>query len=214
MNIIIDQIRTNKFNLNTIIDPTIHNIRNINDAETYIKMLQERKQDVNKYINALSTDVTTTDEWKEIYKNTERIHTMNIQEQLKNSIEDYLECIYQINLGQGVKSTDIAAKLSVSKPSVHRAIVTLAEMGLLSQEKYSLIYLTEAGQKKAAEVSEKHEILSGFLQDVLGIAPDVAEEEACKMEHGVSMETVQKFNALRKKLSEKLDLETLWEKSE
>jgi DtxR family Mn-dependent transcriptional regulator len=130
------------------------------------------------------------------------------------SIEDYLECIYQINLGQGVKSTDIAAKLSVSKPSVHRAIVTLAEMGLLSQEKYSLIYLTEAGQKKAAEVSEKHEILSGFLQDVLGIAPDVAEEEACKMEHGVSMETVQKFNALRKKLSEKLDLETLWEKSE
>ena len=130
------------------------------------------------------------------------------------SIEDYLECIYQINLGQGVKSTDIAAKLSVSKPSVHRAIVTLAEMGLLSQEKYSLIYLTEAGQKKAAEVSEKHEILSGFLQDVLGISPDVAEEEACKMEHGVSMETVQKFNALRKKLSEKLDLETLWEKSE
>jgi DtxR family Mn-dependent transcriptional regulator len=130
------------------------------------------------------------------------------------SIEDYLECIYQINLGQGVKSTDIAAKLSVSKPSVHRAIVTLAEMGLLSQEKYSLIYLTEAGQKKAAEVSEKHEILSGFLQDVLGIAPDVAEEEACKMEHGVSMETVQKFNALRKKLSEKMDLETLWEKSE
>ena len=130
------------------------------------------------------------------------------------SIEDYLECIYQINMGQGVKSTDIAAKLSVSKPSVHRAIVTLAEMGLLSQEKYSLIYLTEAGQKKAAEVSEKHEILSGFLQDVLGIAPDVAEEEACKMEHGVSMETVQKFNALRKKLSEKLDLETLWEKSE
>ena len=130
------------------------------------------------------------------------------------SIEDYLECIYQINLGQGVKSTDIAAKLSVSKPSVHRAIVTLAEMGLLSQEKYSLIYLTEAGQKKAAEVSEKHEILSGFLQDVLGIAPDVAEEEACKMEHGVSMETVQKFNALRNKLSEKLDLETLWEKSE
>ena len=92
------------------------------------------------------------------------------------SIEDYLECIYQINLGQGVKSTDIAAKLSVSKPSVHRAIVTLAEMGLLSQEKYSLIYLTEAGQKKAAEVSEKHEILSGFLQDVLGIAPDVVEE--------------------------------------
>lgn len=127
------------------------------------------------------------------------------------SIEDYLECIYQTNRGQGVKSTDIASKLSVSKPSVHRAIVTLAEMGLVTQEKYSLIYLTESGQKKAAEVSTKHEILSGFLQDVLGIDPEVAEEEACKMEHGVSMETVQKFAALKGKLSQKLNLAELWQ---
>ena len=130
------------------------------------------------------------------------------------SIEDYLECIYQVNQGQGVKSTDIAAKLSVSKPSVHRAIVTLAEMGLLSQEKYSLIYLTEAGQKKAAEVNAKHEILSSFLQDVLGIEADVAEEEACKMEHGVSMETAQKFDALKELLRAKLDLASLWSKTE
>lgn len=126
------------------------------------------------------------------------------------SIEDYLECIYQTNRGQGVKSTDIASKLSVSKPSVHRAIVTLSEMGLVTQEKYSLIYLTESGQKKAAEVSMKHEILSSFLQDVLGIAPEVAEEEACKMEHGVSMDTVQKFNVLKKTISEKMDLSQLW----
>ncbi len=126
------------------------------------------------------------------------------------SIEDYLECIYRINRGQGVKSTDIASMLSVSKPSVHRAIVTLAEMGLLSQEKYSLIYLTEAGQKKAAEVSEKHKILSGFLQDVLGIEAEVAEEEACKMEHGVSMETVQRFAVLKKLLDEKAELTKLW----
>ena len=126
------------------------------------------------------------------------------------SIEDYLECIYQTNRGQGVKSTDIASKLSVSKPSVHRAIVTLSEMGLVTQEKYSLIYLTESGQKKAAEVSMKHEILSSFLQDVLGIAPEVAEEEACKMEHGVSMDTVQKINALKKAISEKMDLSQLW----
>lgn len=127
------------------------------------------------------------------------------------SIEDYLECIYQTNGGQGVKSTDIAAKLSVSKPSVHRAIVTLAEMGLLTQEKYSLIYLTEAGQKKAAEVSEKHRILSGFLQEVLDIPADVAEEEACKMEHGVSMETMRKLETLHEFLAERIDLASLWQ---
>ena len=126
------------------------------------------------------------------------------------SIEDYLECIYQTNQGQGVKSTDIAAKLSVSKPSVHRAIVTLADMGLVQQEKYSLIYLTEAGQKKAAEVSAKHEILSGFLQAVLGISSETAEEEACKMEHGVSMETALRFDQLQKLLADKVDLQELW----
>ena len=126
------------------------------------------------------------------------------------SIEDYLECIYQTNQGQGVKSTDIAAKLAVSKPSVHRAIVTLTEMGLVEQEKYSLIYLTEAGQMKAAEVSAKHEILSGFLQTVLGISAEVAEEEACKMEHGVSMETARRFERLQKMLDEKVDLQEFW----
>lgn len=131
------------------------------------------------------------------------------------SIEDYLECIYQTNRGQGVKSTDIAFKLAVSKPSVHRAIVTLSEMGLVTQEKYSLIYLTEEGQKKAAEVNMKHEILSSFLQEVLGIPAEVAEEEACKMEHGVSVETAMKFDALKKALGEKMDLQQLWtEKAE
>ena len=126
------------------------------------------------------------------------------------SIEDYLECIYQTKQGQGVKTTDNAEKLSVSKPSVHRAIVTLTEMGLVQQEKYSLIYLTEAGQKKAAEVSAKHEILSGFLQNVLGIPAEIAEEEACKMEHGVSMETAQRFEGLQKLLADKVDLKELW----
>lgn len=122
------------------------------------------------------------------------------------SVEDYLECIYQVNRGQGVKSTDIATKLAVSRPSVHRAINTLSEMGLLTQERYSLIYLTESGQKKAAEISEKHSILSSFLQDVLGIEPGTAEEEACKMEHGVSLDTLERLRRLRELLASKADL--------
>lgn len=125
------------------------------------------------------------------------------------SVEDYLECIYQVNRGQGVKSTDIATKLAVSRPSVHRAINTLSEMGLLTQERYSLIYLTENGQKKAAEISEKHAILSSFLQDVLGIEPETAEEEACKMEHGVSLDTLERLRRLRELLASKADLAQL-----
>ena len=59
------------------------------------------------------------------------------------SIEDYLETIYQLDLGAGVKSIHIANKLQVSKPSVHRAINTLGQMGLLTQEKYSQIYFPQ-----------------------------------------------------------------------
>ena len=112
------------------------------------------------------------------------------------SIEDYLETIYQLDMGAGVKSTHIAEKLQVSKPSVHRAINTLAQMGLLTQEKYSQIYLTESGKAKAREVNCKHEILSRFLQETLAIPMETAEEEACKMEHGVSLETVARVEQL------------------
>ncbi len=146
-----------------------------------------------------------------IFINISKKRRIGMNGKFTPSIEDYLECIFQINRGQGVKSTDIATHLSVSKPSVHRAIVTLAEMGLLTQEKYSLIYLTEAGQKKAAEVSAKHESLSLFLQEVLAISPEVAEEEACKMEHGVSRETTEKLDRLRCMLKEKIDISNLWE---
>ena len=99
-------------------------------------------------------------------------------------------------MGAGVKSTHIAEKLQVSKPSVHRAINTLAQMGLLTQEKYSQIYLTESGKAKAREVNCKHEILSRFLQETLAIPMETAEEEAFIMEHGVSMETVARVEQL------------------
>jgi DtxR family Mn-dependent transcriptional regulator len=111
---------------------------------------------------------------------------------LTPSIEDYLETIYrQSDLGKiGVRSTDVAAQLQVAKPSVNRALRNLIEGGLITQAPYALIYLTEEGKAQAAGIFNRHRTLQLFLRDVLGVKEPVAEEDACKMEHIISEQTM------------------------
>lgn len=111
---------------------------------------------------------------------------------LTPSIEDYLETIYILEQKQaGVRSIDVAAQLMVSKPSVNKALRYLISTGLAEQEKYSLIYLTPEGRTKAKEVMNRHETLKEFLFDLLGVPEERAEEEACRMEHVMSNDTVR-----------------------
>lgn len=109
------------------------------------------------------------------------------------SIEDYLETIYELGPNTGVRLVDVSGKMSVTKPSVNRAVSVLVKSGLVTQEKYGLIYLTKEGIKKASEIRGRHEILSRFLQDILKVPGQTAEEEACKIEHVLSQETADKL---------------------
>jgi DtxR family Mn-dependent transcriptional regulator len=95
-----------------------------------------------------------------------------------------------------VRVTDIASRLNVSKPSVLTALKVLEEQGLLEHERYSHVALTEKGMAQAAEIRERHHILTAFLMDVVGVNPDTAEKDACKMEHVLSEETLQKMQLL------------------
>jgi DtxR family Mn-dependent transcriptional regulator len=113
---------------------------------------------------------------------------------LSPSIEDYLEAIYMLDADQkGVRSIDVAAQLSVSKPSVNKALHNLTNAGLAKQEKYSLIYLTKTGREKAREVMNRHETIKEFLINILKVAEPTAENEACMIEHAMSNETVSKM---------------------
>lgn len=113
---------------------------------------------------------------------------------LRKSGEDYLEAILFIEEEKGiVKSVDIATYLGVSKPSVNKALTILQEMGYVSKPNYSQVTITQEGRKKAKAVAQKHSALTRLLTDVLGVSEDVAEKDACKIEHDISEETTQKL---------------------
>ena len=112
--------------------------------------------------------------------------------------EDYLETILMIESEQdesGVRITDIAKKLGVTKPSVIRSIKNLASEGFVTQESYGDIYLTEKGRLKAGQVLGRHKVIRTFLEEILGVDPEQADADACKIEHVVSSETMEKLSS-------------------
>ena len=108
--------------------------------------------------------------------------------------ENYLEAIVMLQNEKGyVRSTDIADKLSVSKASVSRAMGVLRENGYILMDKRGLVSLTEQGEKKAEEVYERHLILTKYLEGHIGVSAEIAEKDACRMEHILSPETFAKI---------------------
>ena len=105
---------------------------------------------------------------------------------LSASLEDYLEAILVLVDEWGhahVKS--IAERLDVTMPSVTGALHNLAERGLVNYHPYSTVTLTERGLKIASRVRNRHRAFHTFFEQVLGVAPDVAAENACRIEHAV-----------------------------
>ena len=108
-------------------------------------------------------------------------------EKLSVSLEDYIEEIYNQILKNGhAKVTAIADKLRVKKASVTGALNVLSEKKLINYAPYSPITLTPEGEKIAKNILLKHEKLSEFFMEVLGLDRQEAVETACKMEHIVS----------------------------
>lgn len=92
-----------------------------------------------------------------------------------------------------VRITDLAAKLRVAKASATQAVSSLANLRLVKQERYGPVELTPRGKELASRVLKKHRTIRRFLIEVLDIPPEVAEKDACSMEHGVSQQTMEKL---------------------
>lgn len=118
------------------------------------------------------------------------------------SHEDYLEAIVMLGgtTEAPVRSVDVANKLGVSKASVNKAISALKEQQLVVQPHYGDITLTEEGYAYGNSVLGRHRMLFDFLTKAVGIAPEVAEEEACQMEHAISDDSFEKWEAFVGKL--------------
>ena len=112
---------------------------------------------------------------------------MKIQE----SMENYLETIYVLNQKTGfVRSVDVAAAMSFSKPSVSNAMKKLKAEGYVTIEEKGRIVLTEKGKAVAENTYEKHCVISHWLMHI-GVSRETALEDACRMEHILSEESFQ-----------------------
>jgi DtxR family transcriptional regulator, Mn-dependent transcriptional regulator len=117
--------------------------------------------------------------------------------QLSSQMEDYLETIYQLCREEGVaRVKGIAERLEVTNPSVVGAVKNLKRRKLVWQERYGYIRLTEEGQKIAGAINHRHEVLSCFFEKFLGLDPETASGDACRIEHAVSAETVQRLRSV------------------
>jgi DtxR family Mn-dependent transcriptional regulator len=113
---------------------------------------------------------------------------------LTASLEDYLEVIFQIIADkQAVRPKDIAKRLKVSNPSVTGALRSLAGKELINYAPYDVITLTPAGKKAALDVIRRHEVLHDFLVNVLAIDERAADEAACKMEHSIPKDILERL---------------------
>lgn len=111
--------------------------------------------------------------------------------QMSPSLEDYLETVLELSRDdQGVRTTDIAARLDVSKASVNQAVGLLVERHLARREKYGPVFLTDDGVAAAQVIRQRHEAIKSFLINVLGVNEAIAEVDACKIEHVVSAKTM------------------------
>lgn len=114
---------------------------------------------------------------------------MKIQE----SGEDYLEAILILKEQKGVvHAIDVARHLNFSKPSVSRAVKILREDGDLTVDPDGAIELTEKGLEIAERIYERHRLLTLWFTE-LGVSPQQAAEDACRVEHDISAETFQKL---------------------
>ncbi|MEA4849316.1 MAG: metal-dependent transcriptional regulator [Clostridiaceae bacterium] len=116
------------------------------------------------------------------------------------SKEDYLKIMLELSKGEGIRSIDIARALGISKASVSRMMGTLKDEGYVTKEKYGTVTLTEKGRNVAANIKRRYELLKRFLQDVLGVEASTAAKDACRIEHLISPETMDKVDRQLEKL--------------
>jgi Mn-dependent DtxR family transcriptional regulator len=110
--------------------------------------------------------------------------------------ENYLETILILEKELGsVRSIDIARKLDFSKPSVSRAVGLLKEDHLIEVGSNGSIALTQKGRTLAESIYERHTVLTRFFMEIAKVPEEIAEEDACRVEHIISDQT---FEGLKK----------------
>ena len=114
---------------------------------------------------------------------------------VSEAIENYLETIYILSQKQSeVHAIDICSYLSYSRPTVSIVLRQMREHGLVTVNADNHIYLTDEGREIAERIYERHTLLTRMLMS-LGVSEEIAQKDACKIEHDLSPET---FEAIKR----------------
>jgi Mn-dependent DtxR family transcriptional regulator len=124
------------------------------------------------------------------------IFDLEVHMKIQKSAEDYLEAMLMLKEEHGyIRSVDIARKLGITKPSVSYAVKRLRENGYITMNEDMFIDLTDSGMDIASRVYDRHKTLSDFFER-MGIDPETAVDDACKVEHDLSEKTFQAIKKL------------------
>jgi len=89
-----------------------------------------------------------------------------------------------------VRVRDIASKKSVKMPSVTAALIKLKNLGMVDYNRYDYLTLTDKGMTRAANLARRHHVLRKFFNELLGVELQIADRDACIVEHELSRETI------------------------
>ena len=121
---------------------------------------------------------------------------MSPGKKLHASGEDYLEAILLLQKKMSmVRSVDVARHMEVSKPSVCHAVALLKDGGFLTMDEDFSLCLTDVGREVAESIYERHCFLTKQLISI-GVDPETAEADACRIEHDISAETYERLKEL------------------
>jgi len=113
---------------------------------------------------------------------------------ISESGENYLEAILLLgNENKLVRVNEISRRMKVSMPSVHTALHLLEDRGLITHERYGHVELTKKGRAAARKIYTFHRQLVAFFTNVLEVEPEIAERDACRIEHVISSQTLKRM---------------------
>jgi len=115
-----------------------------------------------------------------------------MKKEFNPTTQEYVEIIHELQKENKVaRVKDIAKKRGVTRSSVSTALNGLKKKQLVIHENYGQVELTETGKRLGDELEERHQAIKGFLTRILGLNPQEAEIDACKIEHYISPKTIQ-----------------------
>lgn len=112
------------------------------------------------------------------------------------NLEEYMELFYALNQrGDPIRTKTVAEEMGTTKGNVSQALSKLKKRGLIDYEPYGEISLTPGGRKIGREINLKHTTTEKFLIEFLNVPPKRAHDEACKLEHALSSDTISKLTS-------------------